>query len=134
MQSRLPSSANSAYVTYLSSAQSYILRKCLTEKKNSIISSLTGLFLYLSRNFCIYEKHFDSVSGNVPQSSTIIYSLSHCRFSDNRYLLHFSSDEASLYPYPSQHFALKKVLFTRTALYICLALSTRLCASSTRNI
>ena len=41
---------------------------------------------------------------NVPQSSTIIYSLSHCRFSDNRYLLHFSSDRQAFYPYPSQHF------------------------------
>ena len=98
----------------LSSAQSYMLRKCLTLKKKSIISSHTGFFLCLSRNFCMQEKHAERLAGNVPQLSTIIYSLSHIRLSESMYLLHFSRrDVKSFINIFHKIFTLKEVFFNK---------------------
>ena len=60
---KFPSSSCSQYITYFSSAQSYIARKCFILKKNSRSSSFFSNFLFLSRNDDIPIERYSRYSG-----------------------------------------------------------------------
>lgn len=62
---KFPSSSCSQYITYFSSAQSYIARKCFILKKNSRSSSFFSNFLFLSRNDDIPIERYSRYSGSL---------------------------------------------------------------------